>query len=593
MAETFTAALANHSYFTPAQSLNPAFANNYTNNPKSGMRLSIFMPSKPPGAYDYKGGQRTTYPGMTVVFECSGWNVSVDTYVKDGAVLTNDSDYRYQLVKHGFPVCVAQVTVPDTQIGTPATASLAADTTWGAGATGTLTCTAGFFTGMGTPMLLELVKGGVTAVVKVTAHDDDNEATVTFMEAIDVTYQGGGNADEVRYGQTALLGRAMYHAPGGQDRRWEKPFFPNAVTNAIEAFQYVRMHRKQLAALCGAVALWEDNYCVAGTSAGAHLASMLALCPDWAYSRGSEGRHIVPTVPNCALLMATNVGVTTAWADTVTFFDNLPRAETGANAEVACQTLRGTNPAVERYIHEFAPWTNMAGRGGNSIPYTLAWSDKAYTAPVINQAGGVSDWGEPFSQTTGWPDVAHTPEALIAQQAAHPKRFLLSVKTQWNLLAGAGFANDGEWQRLAHEWAFDDDAYLGGVAEDGDLPGTAVKFVREHIMDLVWDRDPKILSEGITRRGQVEKIGRFIVPYNPLRKFTRIFNTGREDLVGPASDEHLFVGRGRYRTIAQVPLPGTTGAASWVDIPGTAPIYAWSDDAGSTDYAKFGLCEVY
>lgn len=382
-------------------------------------------------------------------------------------------------------------------------------------------------------------------------------------------------------------GDGMFHAPGGVERRWERWANPNQIKDGVVAFQYLRAHRERIIRelkAAGSIAYgWDDNWCVAGTSSAAAVASAVALRPDRSYELGTEGPATMRTVPNCAVLNATNVGIPWAFQSSATWLNLLPTGETN-NTPATTIAL-----AAQRYVYEVGSWLDMPGRRNNTLPHIFAWSDQ--NAGIITTLLGnlMAYLGEPFVDSNDaliqqWdPAVSHLISTFLAFQSAYPDRFHLSVKPG---------VSDATSQKLGIHtdaggriYRFDENAY-----QPSGERGSIVDFVDEHITDRPWDMVRANLQDGIRRRGQVEAVGGMRIPPHPLRESTFICNTSADTAGGvAASDEKLIVGFGPHITHA-VLAPGES-----IEMPGSAPIWLRSstDGALNQDVARFGAVEKF
>ena len=288
------------------------------------------------------------------------------------------------------------------------------------------------------------------------------------------------------------------------------------------------------------------------------------------------------TVPNCAVLMATNVAIPWAFVGTSNFFNNLPQSETGATNDDEALTL---GAAPTRYQYELGAWINMPGLYNNTIPHTYCWTDAGVAQISDMLAAFQRNWGEPFDDFGAlgdqyWPATAHQITTFFALQSVYPDRIHLtgaeSLKTAVTDPLGVNL------QGRISEWVADAYSGLPTAARDAE---SVVDFVKLHITDTPWDQVPGNLTDGIWRRGQVETVGRYCIPPNPKRQFTRVYNVGRDASVGAVSDEALFVGLSSRAMVAEIPL------GEYRDFPGRSPLWFKSGTAGTTDYAKFGAIE--
>jgi hypothetical protein len=369
---------------------------------------------------------------------------------------------------------------------------------------------------------------------------------------------------------TNPTGNGFLHAPGGTENYYEGLASPNASSDIVLAAQYVQWRAE-------ALGLCKRSWCIMGNSSGANVSAWLACAPNRAFELGSYGQYQESTVPNCFL----GLNFLSTWwryanLSTANGSTNFPQVESGTGFNIVAGT---PTAAPQRYLREFSIAHYLSDIGGDCIPYTWLWSDIASTSNNLSL---------PFTEN--------------AQVSAHEAITLLRLKYLVNPLRVFVAVGDGGVvcntsqsfsqfvDRVDMTGADPADPDVpGAVDEEGneavfdpaDMDGTkAAAFVLKHINDKPWDSE--IPSAGIGRRGQVNSIGRFVVPANPKRAGVVIKPSGRS-LMGHVD---LLWGDSPYGA-TNVLRPGDKP----VVVPGQGPI--WCQAAGdSSKVSRFDVREV-
>jgi len=366
-------------------------------------------------------------------------------------------------------------------------------------------------------------------------------------------------------------GKGFYHAPGGRNRYYESKDRPSAWKDIQLAFQFIKRNARlkvgDYARLC------HFAMGVHGVSAGGHIAAHLGFAPDRAYEMGSYGVFTESTVPN---VMISGLGVWHDWNRMVTTLDTLgspgsslchfPLGEEGGSAldATTSATLAGAPP---RYLIAASASSWISQFGTRCVCPTFCAND---TAPVNVQFGLPVTGNVETDRHTSW-----TP--LFFRNHLGPGSIELRLKSSitsdieaalydgFDTYGGTDFTGD-----------IDQPGQLGLATEvpaKGQY-GYGIDYALKHINDAPWDR--AILAGGgvITRRNQVETIGRFACPVTPGRGGVEVIGCGPQDVLvshSPDSNGALAVlGRGaRWTRKGDGPVwlasaDGGEGVASYI-----------------------------
>lgn len=368
-------------------------------------------------------------------------------------------------------------------------------------------------------------------------------------------------------GTTPITGgtKNLFHPPGNLRRYYEGgtiaaieanggKAYVNNYSAAVMAIQYARFHANLLG-------INPEMIDVGGISGGACTAGWLAFAPNRAGELGQGGQYEMNTVPNSCHIIDMVFASLAHYVTTFTLMQNLPTAE-GATPDTAFTKNTTLADVPARIIDQSSVWSYLPGFTDDHIP-PCVWQVGENTVPEPH-------FTEPFRTNAG--TVGHDPWHGFVMRNRFPKKINFWVSTPV----------DTAFPKIAsglHDGILND---VGEVStglvpfepQDGIIPTEFLKRWRANMGRPRWDS--VMPPGGIRRRGQVEGVGRVVVPANPLRKGVQIFCRPG----GPS----LLVGEGQSEATYEV-LPGEKTS---VPIAG----HLWMKSSSATTVALYDTREV-
>lgn len=326
-------------------------------------------------------------------------------------------------------------------------------------------------------------------------------------------------------------GKGLYYLPGRADRRFEQLDHAQCMKDIQHAVQHVTYYASRYR-------INPNQRVYGGSSAGGHLAAMLALSPNRAMSLGHGGQHNVSTVPNAYYVELVTVGSWARYEQSSGVASSLFPTAAGANETVAAQL-----GDVDATVKKFNEWrTVVSGANAQNVPPAILWSDEDPSG--IDFHFNANEWS--VAQTT----LPHD-----------------------------------SWQNLVLSTRYDDKATMfmpfGNVPDVDTLALISNQFVNEpspqkqaaqekrsRLIQALRKRprwDHLVPQTGIWRNSLVDTVGRFLAPHEPGAG-------GRLVSASSAAGNTLFVGG----TDAFQPIEVAPGKT--VDIPGAGPLYIAASD---------------